>query len=145
MKVFCDTNVLIAAFDARHVHHNAARPVLERVLQAKDEGFVAAHSLAETYAAITRLPGGSAVAPAHAWQLINENVLKHFSIVSLSAAEYAATIEKAATDGIEGGKTYDLILLRAAEKSGASRIFTFNVSHFQQLADHALRSKIVSP
>jgi hypothetical protein len=85
------------------------------------------------------------VSPAHAWQLINENVIKNFSIVSLTTAEYAATIEKAAANGIEGGKMYDFILLRAAEKSGASRILTFNVSHFHRLAEEELRSKIIAP
>ena len=34
MKVFCDTNVLVAAFLQSHLHHHSARPVLERVIQS---------------------------------------------------------------------------------------------------------------
>ena len=145
MKVFCDTNVLVAAFLQSHPHHNIARPVVERVRAGQDEGFVATHSLAEAYAVLTRLPGGSQVAPMVAWQLISENVLKDFSIVSLNSKEYAETLAKAAAHGVEGGKTYDALLLAAAAKSGADRIYTTNVRHFQSLADEPLRARIASP
>src|SRR5947209_18328934 len=131
MKVFCDTNVLVAAFLQSHPHHNTARPVLEQVKAGQDEGFVAAHSLAEVYAVLTRLPGGNQVAPAVAWQLISENILKDFTVVSLTSREYGDTLEKAAANGVEGGKTYDALLLAAGAKSGADRIYTSNVRHFQ--------------
>lgn len=145
MKVFCDTNLLVAAFREDHPQHEAARPVIERVKAGKDAGFVAAHSLAETYAVLTRLPGAAQVAPTVAWQLISENVLKGFTIVTLTAKEYAEAIKTAAENGVEGGKTYDALLLSAAAKSGADRILTFNVRHFQTLADPDLRSRIAAP
>ena len=78
MKVFCDTNVLVAAFLQTHPHHSSARPVIERAKAGRDHRFVGAHSLAETYAVLTRLPGGNQVAAAVAGQLITENVLKDF-------------------------------------------------------------------
>ena len=59
MKVFCDTNVLVAAFLQGHPYHSSARPVIERVKARADQGFVAAHSVAEAYAVLTRLPGGN--------------------------------------------------------------------------------------
>ena len=119
MKIFCDTNVLVAAFLQSHPHHSSARPAVERVKAGQDQGFVAAHSLAETCAVLTRLPGGNQVAGPVAWQLIAENVLKDFSVVSLSSKEYADTLANAATNGVEGGQTYDALLLAAAAKSGA--------------------------
>jgi predicted nucleic acid-binding protein len=145
MKVFCDTNVLVAAFLQDHPHHHAARPILERVKAGHDQGFVAAHSLAEAYAVLTRLPGGNLVAPTIAWQLIAENVVKEFSILSLTSTEYADALSDAALKGVEGGKTYDALLLAAAAKSGAERIYTTNVRHFQSLADDALRARIAAP
>ena len=145
MKVFCDTNVLVAAFLQSHPQHHAARPVVERVKAGKDQGFIAAHSLAEAYAVLTRLPGADQVAPTVAWQLIGENVLKGFTVVSLTAREYADTLEKAARAGVEGGRTYDALLLAAAAKSGADRIYTLNTRHFRALAEDQLRSLIVSP
>src|ERR1700676_4337440 len=100
MKVFCDTNVLIAAFLTNHPQHNSARPVIERVKARTDEGWVAAHSLAEAYAVLTRLPGSNLVAPGIAWQLISENTVKSFSLVTLSAKEYAKALESASTTGV---------------------------------------------
>jgi predicted nucleic acid-binding protein len=145
VKVFCDTNLLVAAFREDHPQHQSARPVIERVKAGKDAGFVAAHSLAETYAVLTRLPGAAQVAPTVAWQLISENVLKNFTIVTLTAKEYTEAIKTAAENGVEGGQTYDALLLSAAAKSGADRILTFNVRHFQTLADPELRSLIAAP
>jgi predicted nucleic acid-binding protein len=145
MKVFCDTNVLVAAFLRNHPHHNTARPVIERIKAGRDQGFVAAHTLAEAYAVLTRLPGGQQVVPATAWQLISENVVKNFTIVTLSSKEYAETLEQAAADGVEGGRTYDALLLAAAVKSGAERIYTINVRHFQSLADEKTRARVAAP
>jgi predicted nucleic acid-binding protein len=145
MKVFCDTNVIVAACLESHPHHEQARPVLERVKARNDDGFVAAHSLAEAYAVLTRLPDENRVAPTVAWQLISENVVKGFSVVALTAREYSETLEKASTDGVEGGRTYDALLLASAVKSGAERIYTLNVRHFQGLAEDSIRSRIISP
>jgi predicted nucleic acid-binding protein len=145
MKIFCDTNVVIAAFLTSHPHHHAARPVVERVRAKTDAGFVAAHSLAEAYAVLTRLPGANYVAPAAAWQLISENIIQHFSIAALAARDYSEVLERAAYGGVEGGRVYDALLLAAAAKSGAERIYTFNIGHFQNLADEDLRRRIVAP
>ncbi|HEY3914547.1 MAG TPA: PIN domain-containing protein [Verrucomicrobiae bacterium] len=145
MKIFCDTNVLVAAFLANHPQHAAARPVLERVKARTDKGFVAAHSLAETYAVLTRLPGASQVPPGITWQLISENIIKNFELVPLSAREYSRTIQHASSNDVRGGKIYDALLLAAAAKSGAQRIYTFNVAHFQTMAPQTLASQIVAP
>jgi predicted nucleic acid-binding protein len=143
VKVFCDTNVVVAAFRLEHPHHNAARPVLERIQNGKDEGFIAAHSLAEIYSVLTRMP--SPAPPLVVWQMLSTNVIKSFNVITLTATEYAETLETAALEGIDGGKTYDALLLKAAEKSGATRILTFNVAHFQALAPKALKMKITAP
>jgi len=144
MKVFCDTNVLVAAFLTNHPQH-AARPVLERIKARTDEGWAATHSLAESYAVLTRLPGASQVAPSVTWQLISENIIRNFSLISLSAKEYSKTLEDAATSGIQGGRIYDALLLAAAVKSGVDRIYTFNMTHFQSMADVELQKRIVAP
>jgi predicted nucleic acid-binding protein len=145
VKVFCDTNIVIAACLGGHPHHEQARPVLERVKSGKDIGFVAAHTLAEAYAVLTRLPDAGHVAPTIAWQLISENVVDNFSVITLSSREYSETLASAAASGVEGGRTYDALLLAAAAKSGAERIYTLNVRHFQNLADERIRSRIVPP
>jgi predicted nucleic acid-binding protein len=145
MKVFCDTSVFVAAFLQSHPRHNAARPVVESVVAGRVEGFAAAHSLAETYAVLTRLPGADQVAPTVAWQLISENILKHFTVITLTAKEYSDTLESAAANGVDGGRTYDALLLSAAAKSNADRIYTLDLTHFQSLADDKLRERVFAP
>jgi predicted nucleic acid-binding protein len=145
MKVFCDTNVIVAAFLSDHPHHNVARPILERVKARTDRGIVAAHSIAEIYAVLTRLPGSSQVMPGVAWALISQNIMQSFSVVSLSAKEYEKAVEGASLRNVQGGMIHDALLLAAASKSRADRIYTFNVSHFQSVAGPKLAPKIVPP
>ncbi len=103
MKVFCDTNVLVAGVVSTHPHYEAARPVLERVVQGKDKGFVATHSLAESYAVLTRLPAQSRVPASIAWQLL-ENLLGSFSVISPGQKDYEKSLEESARNGVEGGR-----------------------------------------
>lgn len=56
MKILFDTSMLVAAMVESHPHHTLAFPWLQRVKQRLDEGVVAAHTLAELYAVLTRLP-----------------------------------------------------------------------------------------
>ena len=124
MKVFLDTSVLIAAVVSKHDSHARAFPLLERVQNGKDEGFVAAHSLAEMYAILTKLPPPYRHAPEQALLSIEENVLKHFKISSLTASDYASLIREAAVAGVQGGTICDAVLLKCAEKSNPDRVFT---------------------
>jgi predicted nucleic acid-binding protein len=114
------------------------------VVQGKDKGFVATHSLAESYAVLTRLPAPSRVPASIAWQLL-ENLLGSFSVISPGQKDYEKSLEESARNGVEGGRIYDTLLLAAAAKAGAERIYTFNVSHFQELASEELKKPIVAP
>lgn len=145
MKVFCDTSVLVAASLGDHPHQGRASKVLVRVKRGTDAGTVAGHSLAEAYSVLTRLPGASRVPGALVWELLARNVVEPFTVVTLSGREYVTCIKDLALRGVEGGGVYDALILAAAEKSGAERIYTFNASHFQTLAPPALRARVVSP
>ena len=118
---------------------------MERIKARSDQGWAATHSLAESYAVLTRLPGASQAPPSVAWQLLSENVIQNFSLITLSAKEYSKTLEDAATRGIQGGKIYDALLLAAAIKSGVERIYTFNVAHFQSIAAPEYKSASLPP
>src|SRR6185503_1408473 len=110
MKVFLDTSVLIAAVIAKHDSHARAFPTLERVQNGKDEGFVAAHTLAEMYAILTKLPPPFRHSPEQAFLSIEENVLKHFKALILTGGDYVALLKQAALAGIQGGTIYDAVL-----------------------------------
>jgi predicted nucleic acid-binding protein len=145
MKVFLDTNVLVSAVIKQHVDHERSFAALERVLAGKDEGSISAHSLAEMYAVMTKLPAPYRHTPEQALLSIEENVLKQFKTVSLSGTDYAALLREAAGTGIQGGTLYDALLLKCATKSGADRIYTLNLKHFQAIAPPGIARLLSTP
>lgn len=144
MKVFLDTNVLVAACIADHEHHARALPLVQAVHDHSAQGFVSGHSLLEVHAILTRLPRAPRITPIEASTLIADNIVKHFSVVTLTGKEYSELALKLGQNSIIGGKSYDVLHLTCAEKSGADRLYTFNVRHFTELAGH-LANKITAP
>ena len=144
MKCFLDTNVLIAACVADHEHHARALPVVQKVHEGKAEGFVSAHSILEMHAILTRLPRAPRISSMQASTLIADNIVKYFSVVTLTGKEYSELASRLGQTNVVGGKAYDVLHLTCAEKCGAERIYTFNVRDFVQLAGQ-LSSKITAP
>jgi len=145
MKVFLDTSVLISAVVKQHVSHERAFSALERVQNGQDEGVIAAQSLAEMYAVLTKLPPPYRHTPEQALLSIEENVLKYFKIVSLVGNEYAALLREAAGTGVQGGTVYDALLLKSAAKAGVAAIYTLNLKHFQAIAPQEVAVKLSLP
>lgn len=145
MKVFLDTSVLVAAVVQKHENHGPAFTVLERVQNGKDEGFASAHSLAEMYAVLTKSPPPFRHSSEQALLSIEENVVKYFTVVSLTGAEYIALVREAALAGIQGGTIYDAVLLKCAAKGSVERIYTLNVKHFEAVRPKDAGAKILAP
>lgn len=145
MRVFLDTSVLVAACVGAHPHHARAWPLLRRVSQGLDQGFIAVHSIAETYAVLTRVPVQPRIHPSDAARLVRENFLKHFSSVAAGEDEYLEALAAVEAGGWPGAKIYDALLLACAARSGAERVYTFNLSDFRALAKAELRGLISSP
>jgi predicted nucleic acid-binding protein len=55
MKVFFDTSVLVPVFYGDYVHHEASLALF--IQFDKSTGCCGAHSLAEVYSTLTRMPG----------------------------------------------------------------------------------------
>ena len=144
MRILLDTSVLVAAMVEAHPAHERALPWLRRIKQDTDLGFVSAHSLAELYAILTRLPVHPRIIPGVAWHLIKANVLGSFEVVSLSDKDYAAVIEHLSSSGLVGGVTYDALILYAAIKVGVDRVVTLNENDFRRIYPH-LTEWIISP
>lgn len=141
MKEFFDTSVLVAAFWHGHVHHV---PSLERFAGAeKRHSACGVHSLAEVYAVMTALPVKPMIPPEQA-MLFVEEVRNRLTPVSLSAEEYFAAIQNAASRGFTGGRIYDSLLLACAAKCKAQAVYTWNLKHYQSLAPH-LAQRIQAP
>ena len=131
MKEFFDTSVLIAAFWGGHVHH--VRSLQRFAAAEKRRSACGIHSLAEVYAVMTALPVKPMIPPEQALLFVEE-VRNRLTLVSLSAAEYFAAIQNAASRGFTGGRIYDSLLLACAAKCKAQAVYTGNLKHYQSLA-----------
>jgi predicted nucleic acid-binding protein len=145
MNIFFDTTVLVAASSQNHPHHAQAFPALRRVVTRKDNGFMSTHSIAEMYAALTRLPVEPRIHPLEADRIVTDNLTPYFELVPLGKADYFSALSMVKSGGWIGAKIYDALLLRCAEKCGADRIYTFNLGDFRLLAPISLRDKICAP
>jgi predicted nucleic acid-binding protein len=136
VKAFFDTNVLIAAFQGGHPHHQAS---VKRFAEFKPEtACCGAHSLAEVYSSLTRMPLKQRV-PADTAMLFVGNIVERLSIISLSAEEYVQGVQSAANLGIVGGNIYDAMLAHCAIKSGAEIIYTWNTKHYAKCGPEVIQ------
>lgn len=145
MKVFLDTNVLVAASVAGHPHHQQAFAVVDRVVAGRDKGFMSMHSIAEIYAALTRVPVVPRIHPTEASQILCDSVLPLFQCVPVGKRDYLKALETVRAGGWLGARIYDALLLGCAAKCSADRIYTFNLADFQSLSPPALRQRILTP
>jgi len=144
LKVYVDTNVVVASVVETHVHHSSSKPLMDSLSQKKDQGFISAHGLTEIYSVMTRTPFRPQFSPATAWQILSDDVIPVLELVSLSNSEYRNIVRDCASMGFGSGRVHDLAHLRAAEKASCERIYTFDVRGFQALAPN-LTSRIVTP
>jgi len=130
LKRFFDTSVLVATVILQHPRHPASLEIYSQ--SEKGAGFCAAHSLAETYATVTALPGNLRMSGEQAL-LFLEDVRRRLTVVSLNEGDYFAAISAAIGEDIVGGTIYDALIGRCAVKSGADAIYTWNVADFRRL------------
>jgi len=112
-----------------HQHHEASLAAF--VAADKKQACCAAHSLAELYSVLTRLPGNRL--SGEQVFLFLEAIEEHLSLITLDSREYYSAIREAAGVGIVGGMLYDALLARCARKAAAEVIYTWNLQHFRRL------------
>lgn len=130
MKALLDTSVLVPVFAADHPHHQASFEVFLRL--GRREGCCAAHSLAELYSTLTRMPGRHRVSGEHAMLFAGE-VRDRLKLITLDENEYYVAIERASSRGVVGGTIYDALVAGCALKARAETIYTWNTRHFHLL------------
>jgi predicted nucleic acid-binding protein len=145
MKIFFDTSVLVAASERSHPHHAQAWPALRRVANGDDVGYMSVHSIAETYAALTRLPVSPRIPPTDAARIVTENILRHFETVPAGQDEYLEALTLVRDGGWSGAKIYDALLLTCAARCPAERIYTFNLADFRLLAPANVQARVCEP
>jgi|ERR1022692_1366375 predicted nucleic acid-binding protein len=127
MKGFFDTSVLVPLFYRDHVHHGPSQELFIQFNQST--GCCGAHSLAEVYATLTRMPGKRRISGQQAMLFIG-NLRERLSLVALNSEEYADALRASAAWGIIGGAIYDAMLAHCALKSKAQAIYTWNTRHY---------------
>jgi predicted nucleic acid-binding protein len=129
MKGFLDTSVLVPVFYGDHVHHRAS---LDLFIQFhKKSGCCGAHSLAEVYSTLTRMPGKHRISGEQAMLFIG-SIRERLSIIALSGDEYADALQTFSALGIVGGAIYDAVLAHCALKARAETIYSWNSRHYLQ-------------
>jgi predicted nucleic acid-binding protein len=129
---------MIAAVCTWHEHHEWATEEIERRLERGETLFVAAHTLVEAYAVLTRLPSPYRLSPADALALIEANFIESRQIITLEARSYRTVLRRVRDAGIHGGRTYDAIIAACALKARATALLTFNTAHFLSFEERGL-------
>lgn len=136
MKAFFDTSVLVPVFYGDHVHH---RTSIDLFIQFnKANGCCGAHSLAEVYSTLTRMPGKHRISAEQAMLFIG-SIRERLSIIALSADEYADALQTSSACGIVGCGIYDAMLAHCAMKAKAKTIYTWNGRHYAQCGSEVTR------
>jgi predicted nucleic acid-binding protein len=141
VRSFFDTSVLVASFLVAHEHHERSFALLADV--DRENACCAAHSLAELYATLTRLPAKFGLSVDQAL-LSLDSVTERLELISLDVTEYQHAIREAASRGIVGVTIYDALLGRCALKARAMKIYTWNVGHFRMLGPE-IAGKVRTP
>ena len=144
MKALFDTSVFVSAFLQSHESHNASLRWLAAAKSGAVSLVVAAHTLAEVYSTLTRMPPRYALAPRHAWKLLETDVLPNATLRTLPAAKYRAVLKRLAKDEFKGGIVYDALIVEVARIQKVDLLLTLNLSHFERVWPDS-GGRIVSP
>jgi predicted nucleic acid-binding protein len=136
LRAFFDTSVLVPVFIDDHEHHE--RSLKAFVDAEKKRDCCAAHSLAEVYSTMTRLPGRHRLS-AEQVLLFLENIRERLTLITLTGDEYHAAIKENAEAGVIGGTIYDALIARCALKANVDALYTWNAKHFQQFGAEIVR------
>ena len=110
MAIAVDTSVAVPFVLESHTAHEVVR----RHLGARPV-VLTGHSLAETYAVLTRLPGDARVAPVDAARLLAADFGRPVILSAKSASTLATTL---APLGVAGGAVYDALVALTALQGG---------------------------
>jgi len=136
MRAFFDTSVLVPVFYGDHVHHRASLDLF--VQFDRESGCCGAHSLAEVYATLTRMPGRHRISGEQAMLFVG-NLRERLTVIALDGDEVARALADSAALGIVGGAIYDALLASCALKAGVAAIYTWNARHYAPCGPEVMR------
>ncbi len=128
-RVLVDSSCLVAAALPFHEHHAATLADLARRRAAGQTFLLAAHSIFEGYAVLTRLPPPHRLAAADALAVLERNWGKA-EVISLGGGDSWRLLRDVAGASVTGGRVYDAAIGACARKGKAAELLTWNVKHF---------------
>jgi predicted nucleic acid-binding protein len=129
-----DTSCLVAAVCAWHRFHDATRREIERRDAAGEKLILSAHSLAEAFSVLTRLPEPHRLRPSDALELIEAN-WGQTGLVALTGPDYRATLRRCRDVGIGGGAVYDALIAACARKARVATLLTWDLEGFERFLE----------
>jgi predicted nucleic acid-binding protein len=135
----CDSSCMVAILVDFHFGHQAAAAEYGARLGRGEIMAVAAHSLAETFAVLTRSPTPVRFSTERALSAIDRAFLTRGEIVALETSEYVAALRAAVTSGVSGGQIYDALIAACARKAHVDVLMTYNDRHFRRFEGDGLR------
>jgi predicted nucleic acid-binding protein len=123
-------SVLVPVFYGDHERHDSCVAAFKRY--DKKQAACGAHSLAEVYGSLTRMPGRHRISSERALLFV-ATLRERFTIVALTEEEYFQCIEANAALGVVGGTIYDALLAHCALKAKAEAMYWWNIRHYQFL------------
>lgn len=134
MKVYFDTNVLVAALQPNHIHHGRSLAAYGRVRAGAIAGYISCHGLTELYSVLTRAPWTVPASPKEILVVIEQSILPTFEVVEVNRQSYIAAIAVCGNAGWRGGRAHDAVHIQAAAQAKCDLIYTYDLVHFQALA-----------
>jgi len=138
--VFFDTTVLLAGLIDMGPASAAAQATMAAIADGKvRHPLTAWHCCLEFYSVATRLPPELQLTAADAVRLLEEEIVARFAVVDLPAKERVRFLRDAASDGVSGGRVYDLHIAETARAHRAKLVVTDNRRHFSSLLRYDIR------
>jgi predicted nucleic acid-binding protein len=132
MNIGVHSSVIVAGVHANHPYHALAANWLVQNL-AEHQLMAAHHSVLESYAVLTRLPGDLRVSPSEARDLLTATVQANMIIPRFDSENIWTTIETLVMSSVVGGRSYDAFILQILRSVGTGAIATFNPTNFRDL------------
>jgi predicted nucleic acid-binding protein len=133
MKIGVDSSILVAGIHANHPLHAIAASWLVSNIPLH-ELIVTHHSILETYAVLTRLPGGLRLTGLEAKQLLEETIKTNMQVADFFSSSIWDCIDSLINHSAVGGHSYDVFIAEILNRSEAEAIATFNTKHFSEFS-----------
>lgn len=135
MNVLFDTNAVIALIVNDHEDHFVANKAYKNLTSQKADLYISAHTILELYSTLTKKGVmWFQFSPKLATEIIENEVLKLFSVVEMGLDDYLNTLNNAVEHSVISANIYDAFIVQAQKKADCELIVTFNVKHFDKLA-----------